>query len=203
MMDGAALSSAAPHAPVRRDAARARHDSESSSAGKAWRVLVVDDQPDMTSMMQLMLSRRGYCVATASSARHAIEVARDFQPNLIISDIGMPDMDGCAMMRALRVEGQLPPFKAIALTGFGLPTDQERARDAGFDFCLVKPLDFATFFGCIEKMMEQQSREMVAEMAVDIALPACLHAASEPCPSFDSGLDSARLSAMPAANASH
>lgn len=178
------------------DSARTQQAGE-CSVGKEWRVLVVDDQPDMVDMMQLMLSRRGYCVATASAAHRAIEIALDFQPDLIISDIGMPGMDGCAMMRALRIEKKLPPFKAIALTGFGLPTDQEHARDAGFDFCLVKPLDFATFFDCVEDRLEQQSRET----ADDMAAASCLHTTSELRPSFDSGPDSGLESTRLPANA--
>ncbi len=169
-----------------------------AGTGKEWRVLVVDDQPDMVGMMQLMLSRRGYCVATASSAQRAIETALDFQPDLIISDIGMPGMDGCAMMRALRIEKRLPPFKAIALTGFGLPADQEHARDAGFDSCLVKPIDFATFFDYVEEMLEQRGREM----AEDIAAASCLHAASKLRPAFESGPESTRAPSPRSSNAS-
>ena len=125
------------------------------------RVLLVDDQPDLLSMLDLMMQRRKYAVKTALSGDEALQMASDFAPHVVISDIGMPGMDGYQLMTHLRAATHLGPFKSIALTGHDLHTENNRARDAGYDAHLLKPIEFDQLFGMIE--------ELVGEMELDIA----------------------------------
>jgi two-component system CheB/CheR fusion protein len=136
-------------------------DAQGSGAGGV-RVLVVDDHADMLSMMELMMARQRYIVETANSARKALDAVIGLCPQVIVSDIGMPDMDGLEMMRTMRGDSRITPFKSIALTGFGLPRDQAEAREAGYDLCLTKPVDFTKLFECIDDLAAALSVEMMA-----------------------------------------
>jgi two-component system CheB/CheR fusion protein len=116
------------------------------------RVLFVDDHEDMRAMMQLLMKRRSYHVATAGSAREALEIAPQYAPDIVVSDIGMPEMDGYDLMVALRADNRMPRFKSIALTGYSLPSDRDRAWETGFNACLSKPVSFTALFDLIDEL---------------------------------------------------
>jgi len=116
------------------------------------RVLLVDDQEDILHVMHLILERRGnFQIETASSGSQALEKAASFAPHVVISDLSMPEMDGCEFMSQLRCKPSRTPFKSIALSGYG-STYQEAAKDAGFDSHLVKPVDFDELFEVIDQL---------------------------------------------------
>lgn len=127
-----------------------------SSSLSSLRILVVDDHPDLLSMLDLMMQRRKYAVKTAMSGDEALELAPDFAPHVVISDIGMPGMDGYQLMTHLRAAPDMAPFKSIALTGYDLQSEDSRARDAGYDAHLTKPIEFDQLF----EMIEGLAREM-------------------------------------------
>lgn len=114
------------------------------------RVLLVDDQDDVLNMMNLLMKHQPYAVATANSGSKALEVAADFAPHVVVSDIGMPEMDGYEMISNLRRMDELSPFKAIALTGY--EDDGANAQNAGFDAHLTKPVDFNQLFDTINQL---------------------------------------------------
>ena len=118
------------------------------------RVLLVDDQDDLLLMLNMMFRRRqDYSVETANSGAQAMEKASDFAPHVVVSDIGMPDMDGCELMENLRnLEGEkLSPFKAIALSGYDVGHDV-RVMSSGYDAQLTKPVDFEVLLGTIDQL---------------------------------------------------
>ena len=80
-------------------------------------------------------------MVTASRAREAIDRSKVDAPNVFVLDIGLPDIDGNALARALRAQPETSDAVLIALTGYGLPTDREQTSAAGFDHHLVKPVD--------------------------------------------------------------
>jgi hypothetical protein len=116
------------------------------------RVLLVDDHDDMLTVMQLMMTQRGYSVATANSGAQALALAPEFAPQVVVSDIGMPEMDGYELMSTLRRADEMKPFKSIALTGYDEPDDHERARQVGYDVQLTKPVDFNSLFNVIDNL---------------------------------------------------
>lgn len=116
------------------------------------RVLLVDDHADMLAMMHMIMQRRSYSIQTAASARQALEVAETFSPHVVVSDIGMPEMDGCQMLTALKAMDSLTPFRSIALTGYGDGSYKDDVRAAGYDAHLTKPVDFDTLFNVIEDL---------------------------------------------------
>jgi CheY-like chemotaxis protein len=103
--------------------------------------LVVDDNPDITDMLAEVLRRVGYNVSTAHSALRALEAAHAKQFDVVISDIGMPGMDGYELARELRMLPEYGTTWMVAVTGFAMYDDRDRALEAGFDAHLSKPID--------------------------------------------------------------
>lgn len=119
------------------------------------RVLLVDDQEDILRVMQLILTRyENYCVETASSGNLALKKAETFEPDVVISDISMPEMDGCELMTQLREKSHLQPFKSIALSGYG-GEQQKTFLEAGYDVHLVKPVDYDNLAQTIDQLARE------------------------------------------------
>jgi len=104
------------------------------------RVLVVDDNQDAAETIAVALSLEGFIVATAFDGTTALAEAARFQPQVVLLDIGMPEMDGYTVARELRAREQSKSIIIIALTGYGQPEDKARARAVGFTDHLTKPV---------------------------------------------------------------
>jgi CheY-like chemotaxis protein len=118
------------------------------------RLLVVDDHADTCIGMKMMLERRGYDITVAYSAGAALEKTEQEDFDLLISDIGLPDRSGYELMSELRKSKGLP---GIALSGFGMETDVNKARDAGFSEHLTKPINFDRLEQAIRHLLESTS----------------------------------------------
>jgi CheY-like chemotaxis protein len=129
---------------------RAAGDAEAGE--RCLRVLVVDDAPDVTEMLALVMSYAGYQVATALSAAEAFDAARGGRFDAIISDIGMPGMNGYQLAEALRALPAYETIPLIAVTGFTMYDDRERARRAGFDDFLTKPINPADLLDAVRRL---------------------------------------------------
>ena len=104
-------------------------------------VLVVDDAPDIALMLACFLEKAGYRVRPVFSAGEALDAARQERFDVIVSDIGLPGMDGYGLAKELRALGDYRLTPLIAVTGFTEYSDQRHAFDAGFDAHLTKPID--------------------------------------------------------------
>lgn len=114
-----------------------------ANAGNAagFRILLVDDNEDANDSMAALLELLDYDVRTATDGTSALSMTEEFQPQLVLSDIGLPGMDGYQLAPALRrVAGERKIIIAAA-TGYGHASDRARSLAAGFDHHLVKPLD--------------------------------------------------------------
>jgi CheY-like chemotaxis protein len=111
------------------------------NADRPARILVVDDNEDATRVLTLAFCDKGYDLRAAHDAGEALELAAKFRPNIAIVDIGMPVMDGYELAVQLRKLPGLKRMHLIALTGFSEVADRGRARAAGFDHHLVKPVE--------------------------------------------------------------
>jgi len=100
------------------------------------RILVVDDEPSILATMSPLLRSRGYDVVTAMSGRAALESAERDKPDLIVLDLGLPDMDGAEVCRSIREHSSTP---IIILSARGAEGDKVRALDAGADDYVTKP----------------------------------------------------------------
>jgi signal transduction histidine kinase len=105
------------------------------------RILVADDNVDAADSLALLLELAGHQVRVAHDGRAALSAAAEFRPDAVLLDIGMPEMDGYQVARAVRRESWGKSVQLIALTGWGHEDDRQRALDAGFDRHLTKPVD--------------------------------------------------------------
>ncbi len=108
------------------------------------RALVVDDSPDIAEMLAAVLRHAGYNVSTAYSAADALATAFTRHYDVIISDIGLPGMNGYELARTLRSAPEYEAVPMVAVTGFAMYDDRERALEAGFNDHLSKPIDPAS-----------------------------------------------------------
>jgi PAS domain S-box-containing protein len=104
------------------------------------RVLVVEDDHDSAQSLAMLLKLWGHRVEVALDGTRALDSARSFEPEIVLLDIGIPGMDGYEVAGRLRSEHGAD-LKLVALTGYGREDDRKRARDAGFDWHLTKPLE--------------------------------------------------------------
>lgn len=122
-----------PLKPTHRAVPRARE--------KPCRILIVDDNEDSARTLATLQKRRGHEVRTAFNGGDAVAIATEFQPEVVLLDIGLPGMDGFEVARRLRSMPSLPGVFLIAMSGYGREQDRQEALRAGFDEYLVKPID--------------------------------------------------------------
>jgi len=115
-------------------------------------VLVVDDEPDIRTMLQRILEQSGAAVQVAASAEQATDLIHASPPDVLLSDIGMPGTDGYTFVRALRSSGVATSVKAIAVTAYTRAVDRQLALDSGFDAHLPKPIDAARLVNLVAEL---------------------------------------------------
>ena len=122
------------------------------------RVLVVDDNVDSAQTLGMMLDVLGHQTRLANDGMEAVRIAREFQPDLVLLDIGMPRLNGYEACRQIREQDWATAVTMVAVTGWGQDEDRRRSKDAGFDLHLVKPLDPLV----VERMMRELGTGAVA-----------------------------------------
>ncbi|MEA2600669.1 MAG: hypothetical protein QOF89_1661 [Acidobacteriota bacterium] len=116
-------------------------DVESSSGTRSRRVLVVDDNQDAAESLALLLQIWGHEVRTAYDGPSTLALVAEYRPDIVLLDIGLPGMSGYEVAKRLRELPGAERAVLAAVTGYGQPSDRERAREAGFDHHLVKPVE--------------------------------------------------------------
>jgi two-component system CheB/CheR fusion protein len=129
-------------------------DEAQGRENRPARVLVVDDAPDVLEMFSTLLRLSGYNVSVADSASQALERAQATQFDVIVSDIGMPEMNGYELARRLRELPGYAQVPMIAVTGYAMYRDQTRALESGFTAHLSKPVNPTTLLDLIERLRE-------------------------------------------------
>jgi PAS domain S-box-containing protein len=104
-------------------------------------ILIVDDEADTRELIAFLLQEYGAKIITATSAKEALTLLEELTPDLIISDIGMPEMDGYSLMRQVRSLNPTKKIPAIALTAYASEADQKQAINSGFQLHIAKPLE--------------------------------------------------------------
>ncbi|HYO62598.1 MAG TPA: response regulator [Pyrinomonadaceae bacterium] len=116
-------------------------------------ILVVDDMVDNLVLVSLHLQQSGYRVITASNGEEAVKVAAITPPDLILMDIGMPELDGLAATRKIRGHAPLENVPVIAVTAFSTDGFRRAAYDAGIDGYLTKPIDFDRLYELMHRLL--------------------------------------------------
>jgi two-component system CheB/CheR fusion protein len=119
------------------------------------RVLIIDDNSDAAEAMALLVRAWGHEVATAMDAGTGLALLEPFAPDIVLLDIGLPDMDGYETARQLRADTRYRDLQLVAVTGYGRDEDRAAARAAGFDSHLVKPADM----GKLQALLARRARE--------------------------------------------
>lgn len=132
------------------------------------RILVVDDDPEILSLLKRGLSYEGYAVETASNGAEALAKAREKEPDLVVLDVMMPEMDGVEVARRLRQAGDVP---ILMLTAKGTVADRVAGLDGGADDYVVKPFAFDELLARVRALLRRrQPREREALRFVDLTL---------------------------------
>jgi PAS domain S-box-containing protein len=125
------------------------HESALSEQVSKVRILIADDNRDASDSLGLLLSLERHEVRVTHDGRSALSIANTFRPHIVLLDIGMPELDGYEVARALREQLWGTDMCLIALTGRGRPEDEQQAIKAGFDFHVRKPYEFTNLQGII------------------------------------------------------
>jgi CheY-like chemotaxis protein len=112
-------------------------------------VLVVDDNPANAALVSFILAKKGYQVHIAPDANEALVMVAEFSPQLIMMDLQLPGMDGLTLTRRLKADPETRQIIIIALTAYAMKGDEQRAREAGCDGYISKPIDTRTLPGIV------------------------------------------------------
>ena len=123
------------------NAAAAAERQPAAMAHSGRKVLVVEDNPDAGAMMRDFLELSGHEVELAATGTDGLEAARQFHPEVVLCDLGLPGMSGYEVAEELRRDPSTRSAKLIAVTGYGREEDRRRSKAAGFDIHLTKPVD--------------------------------------------------------------
>ena len=123
------------------------------NSSKSLRVLVVDDNKDAAESLAMVLRFDGYDARVATDGLKALQIASDFRPEVAFLDIGMPNLNGYALARALRNMKGMEHIFLVALTGWGTDKDRTQSREAGFNHHLAKPAELEA----VEALLSQHA----------------------------------------------
>jgi CheY-like chemotaxis protein len=125
-------------------------DSQATQkSAKSLRILLVEDHGDTRHTLSRLLTHFGHQIAVADNTRSALEIMASQKFDVILCDIGLPDGTGYDVIAQAKRKRS---FKAVAITGFGTEEDIRRGKEAGFDFHLVKPVDFHELRSVLDKV---------------------------------------------------
>jgi len=137
--------------PLAREGAHSDTGGSTAPLLSPRRIVVIEDNTDAREMLAIALRLAGHDVVEAATGTDGIEMARRHRPEVVLVDIGLPDIDGYQVARRLRQESE-GRFRLIALTGYGQARDRALSHAAGFDAHLLKPLDPSTLEAAIQQL---------------------------------------------------
>jgi len=123
-----------------------------ASASPSRKILLVDDNRDSVVSLSLLLKHSGHQVVTAHNGEEALRQAVETRPDVVLLDIGLPDLNGYEVARRLRQDPRGAASYLVALTGWGQESDRQRSKEAGFDHHLLKPVEFAALTKLLAEM---------------------------------------------------
>jgi len=118
-------------------------------------ILVVDDNPSNLKLFTYLLALPGYAVTTAANAEQALDVLGRLVPDLIIMDLQLPDVDGLTLTRQLKADPKMKGVPIVAVTASAMKGDEEKARAAGVDGYMSKPVEKRAFRAMVASYLER------------------------------------------------
>ena len=123
------------------------------------RILIVDDNVDAADSVAWLLRQQTHDVRTAHDGRSALAMASEFRPQVVVLDLGLPELDGYEVSRRLRAAPDTREALIIAVSGYGQDEDRRRSSQAGFDYHFIKPVDFETLLGVLREAYDRNQAE--------------------------------------------
>lgn len=133
-----------------------------------YKILIVDDEPDIVELLHYNLSREGYEVAQAENGKKAIEIAQLFKPNVILMDVMMPVLDGIAACRQLRELNEFKSTHIIFLTARSEEFSEVAAFDAGADDFITKPIKPRALLSRLAAIARREAQQEEQEQVIEI-----------------------------------
>jgi len=124
--------------------------SEADNSAGQFRVMVVDDNVELAAVLGWIAEEAGYDTLVTHDGGSALDLAPQFKPDVIILDLGLPQIDGLQICRALRADPRLADVKIMAHTAKGDAASKEKTAQAGFDLHLVKPVDVSVLLQSLD-----------------------------------------------------
>jgi CheY-like chemotaxis protein len=119
-------------------------------------ILVIEDNELNMKLMRGIFQLGGYRIIEAVDAENGIRLARELRPFLILMDIQLPGMDGLKATRIIKSDSEMKDIPVVALTGFAMRGDEEKAQEAGCDGYITKPIDFKDVLKKIDEIYHQK-----------------------------------------------
>jgi PAS domain S-box-containing protein len=142
-------------APEVNEAAPGQGGAHRAAPPRPRRILIVDDNVDAADSLAQLLKMMGNEVLATYDGESGIQAAREFQPGVVLCDIGMPKMNGYDVARGIRAEASGKNTVLVALTGYGQEGDLRKSADAGFDHHLVKPIEVDALMALLTRLQPQ------------------------------------------------
>jgi len=120
------------------------------------RILLVEDHADTAEVFARLLEVRGFRATVAATVASALDQARRLPFDILLCDIQLPDGNGCELLPKLRDELGMQNLRAIAFSGYGGKAIVQRAKEAGFDAYMLKPVEMGQLFGLLEQVCLSQ-----------------------------------------------
>ena len=131
------------------------------------KVLVAEDNAVNRELLREMLQGRGYTVVEACDGEEALHATEQMQPDILLLDIGMPKLDGFAVMRKIRGSPRLAPLPVLAITAYAMQGDREKILNAGFDGYISKPVNARSLGEEIDRLLTKKCGGSVAPNRLD------------------------------------
>ena len=116
-------------------------NTQNETIAKSFRILIIEDNPDVANMLNMLVSEWGQQTKVAYDPPTALVIAEKFRPHVVLLDIGLPKMHGYAVARKLRESDWGRSMLIVAVTGWGQDADRQQSRAAGINHHLLKPVD--------------------------------------------------------------
>lgn len=129
-----------------------------TTAAQVLHILIVDDNVDSARGLAMCLESQGYEARITHTGKGGLAAANEYQPDVVLLDIGLPDIDGYEVAQSLRQDPQLGEVTIIAMTGYGGEADKSKARAAGFNHYLVKPIDLSKLLSLLSRQISAVAR---------------------------------------------
>lgn len=133
-----------------------------NTAFKSVRILIVDDEPDITTSLAWLLRYHGHIVEVVNDSRKAMQAIRDFQPRVVLLDICMPHVDGYDVARQIRKDPTFNDLLVVALSAFGAADHKVKAHQAGFNHQMLKPVNLDALNSVLAQLVQGMDLAAIA-----------------------------------------